>query len=156
MATIEESIEVEVPVSTAYNQWTQFEKFPRFMEGVEEVEQKDDTHLHWVVSHGGHRHEWNAEIVEQVPDDRVAWRSTDGKGNAGVVTFHRIDDARTKVMVQIDWEVEGMVEELGSMIGSDSRRVRSDLERFKEMIERRGHETGAWRAEVGRDETAQS
>lgn len=154
MATVEESIEVEVPIRTAYNQWTQFEEFPRFMEGVEKVEQRDDTHLHWVVSHAGHRHEWDAEIVEQKPEERVAWKAVGGKENAGVVTFHRLDQNRTKVMVQLDWEAEGMIEELGSMMGSDSRRVREDLERFKEMIESRGNETGAWRGEVSQGERA--
>src|SRR5918998_808644 len=102
MATIEQSIEVEVPVSTAYNQWTQFEEFPQFMDGVESVRQLDDTHLHWVASVGGKTHEWDAEISEQKPDERVAWKATDGKTNAGVVTFHRLDDNRTKVMVQMD------------------------------------------------------
>jgi uncharacterized membrane protein len=148
MTSIEESIEVNVPVSTAYNQWTQFEEFPRFMDGVDQVTQIDDTHLHWKASHGGHEQEWDAEITEQKPDERVAWRSTDGKNNAGVVTFHRLDDEHTKIMVQMDWEPEGMVEKVGEMVGSDDRRVHGDLERFKEMIEARGSETGAWRGEV--------
>jgi uncharacterized membrane protein len=150
MASIEQSIEVDVPVSTAYNQWTQFEEFPSFMEGVEEVRQLDDTHLHWVVSHAGHRHEFDTEISEQRPDERVAWRTTDGTSHAGVVTFHRLSDASCKVMVQMEWAPEGMLETLGSALGSDSRRVKSDLERFKEMIESRGAETGAWRGEVER------
>jgi uncharacterized membrane protein len=151
MATIQQSIEVEVPVSTAYNQWTQFEEFPQFMEGVDEVRQLDDTHLHWVVSHNGKRHEFDAEISEQRPDERVAWRTTDGKSHAGVVTFHRLDDSRSKIMVQMDWEPEGMLEELGAALGSDDRRVKSDLERFKELIESRGAESGAWRGEVGQE-----
>jgi uncharacterized membrane protein len=148
MSTVEQSIEVEVPLSTAYNQWTQFEEFPQFMEGVDEVRQLDDTHLHWRASFGGKEHEWDAEITEQTPDQRVAWKSTDGKTNAGVVTFHRIEDNRTKIMVQLDWEPEGMVEALGGAIGSDERRVKGDLERFKELIESRGVESGAWRGEV--------
>ena len=148
MSTIEQSIEVEVPVRTAYNQWTQFEQFPQFMEGVDEVRQLDDTHLHWVASFGGKQHEWDAEITEQTPDQRIAWTATDGKKNAGVVTFHHLDESRSKVMVQLDWEPEGMVESLGGAIGSDERRVKGDLERFKELIESRGAEAGAWRGEV--------
>ena len=148
MATIEQSIEVDVPVQTAYNQWTQFESFPDFMENVEEIRQTDEKHLHWVVAFGGNRHEWDAEITEQLPDERVAWRNTDGKDNAGVVTFHHLSDTRTKVMVQLDFEPEGIMEKLGSAIGSDDRKVKGDLERFKEFIESRGAETGAWRGEV--------
>ncbi len=147
-ATIEQTIDVDVPIDVAYNQWTQFEDFPQFMEGVEEIRQLDDTHLHWVAEFGGSRHEWEAEITEQKPDERVAWRTTDGKAHAGVVTFLGLSDERTKVMVQMDWEPEGMLEELGAKIGSDDRRVSGDLERFKEMIEERGRETGAWRGEV--------
>src|ERR687889_2102698 len=112
MATIEQSIEVAVPLQTAYNQWTQFEEFPAFMEGIEEVRQLDDTHLHWVAEIGGQREEWDAEITEQHPDERIAWTSTSGKGNAGVVTFHRLDDTRSKVMLQLDWESEGFKEKL--------------------------------------------
>jgi uncharacterized membrane protein len=151
MATIEQSIDVEVPVETAYNQWTQFEEFPRFMKGVEEVRQLDDTHLHWVAELGGSRHEWDAEITEQHPDERVAWRNTDGKDNAGVVTFHRLDDERTRVMVQMDFVPEGIKEKLGSAIGAPDRQVQGDLERFKELIESRGGESGAWRGEVPRE-----
>jgi uncharacterized membrane protein len=150
MATIEESIDVEVPVETAYNQWTQFETFPEFMEGIERVQQLDDTHLHWVAEVGGNRQEWEAEITEQRPDDRIAWTATSGKGNAGVVTFHRLDDTTTRVMVQLDWEPEGITEQIGAKLGMDSRRVQGDLQRFKELIERRGAETGAWRGEVER------
>jgi uncharacterized membrane protein len=113
MSTIEQSVEVKAPVTAVYNQWTQFEDFPRFMEGVEEVRQLDDTHMHWVAEIGGSRHEWDAEITEQRPDDRVAWRNTDGKDNAGVVTFHRLDDARTRVMVQMDFVPQGIKEKLG-------------------------------------------
>jgi uncharacterized membrane protein len=151
MATIEQSIDVDVPVQTAYNQWTQFEEFPRFMDGVEEIRQLDDRRLHWAAKFGGSRHEWDAEITEQLPDERVAWRNTDGKENAGVVTFHKLDDTRTRVMVQMDWVPEGIKEKIGDAIGAPDRRVKGDLERFKELIESRGRETGAWRGEVPRD-----
>jgi uncharacterized membrane protein len=148
MAKIEESIEVEVPVDTAYNQWTQFEEFPTFMEGIERVQQVDDTHLRWTAEVGGEREEWDAEITEQHPDHRVAWKATSGKGNAGVVTFHRIDERQTKIMVQMDWEPEGVTEQIGATLGMDGRRVQGDLKRFKELIESRGSESGAWRGEV--------
>jgi uncharacterized membrane protein len=148
MPTIEQSIEVNVPLSTAYNQWTQFEEFPRFMEGVESVKQIDDTHLRWVAEAGGERRQWDAEITEQQPDARVAWKATGGHGNSGVVTFQRQDDENTLVTVRMDHETEGLKEQLGSAIGADSRRVKGDLERFKEYIETRGRETGAWRGEV--------
>ena len=148
MPTVEKSIEVEVPVRTAYNQWTQFEEFPSFMESVESVTQVDDTHVRWVVQIAGKRHEWEAEITEQDPDQRIAWRATDGKANAGVVTFHRIGDSRTRIMVQMDYEPEGAVERVGSAVGAAERQVEQDLERFKELIESRGQETGAWRGEV--------
>ncbi len=154
MSNVEESIEVSVPVRTAYNQWTQFEEFPQFMDGVESVKQLDDTHLRWVAEIGGKRHEWEAEITEQDPDQRVAWKSTDGKTNAGVVTFHRLGEAQTKVMVQIDYEPEGILERVGDAIGADERKVKGDLKRFKELIESRGTETGAWRGEVDQDPTS--
>ena len=150
MATIEQSMDIDAPISTVYNQWTQFEEFPQFMDGVDEVRQIDDTHLHWVASFGGSRHEWDAEITEQLPDERVAWRNTDGKENAGVVTFHRLDDSHSKVMVQMDFVPEGIKEKLGTALGAPERRVKGDLERFKAMIESRGAETGAWRGEVSR------
>ena len=148
MPTVEQSIEVDVPVSTAYNQWTQFEEFPKFMNGVENVRQLDDTHLHWVAEIGGRREEWDAEITEQHPDERIAWKATSGKDNAGVVTFHRLDERRSKIMLQLDWESDGMLEKLGSALGQDDRQVKGDLERFKELIESRGAETGAWRGKV--------
>jgi len=148
MATVEESIEVGVDVTTAYNQWTQFEEFPRFMEGVKEVRQLDDTHLRWVAEVGGETEEWQAEIREQQPDQRIAWHSTSGKQNDGVVTFEPIDSNRTRVTVRIDYETEGAKEAIGGALGADDRRVKGDLERFKELIESRGTETGAWRGEV--------
>lgn len=151
MSTIEQSIDVHVPLEVAYNQWTQFEEFPRFMEGVEQVKQIDDTRLHWVAKIGGKQKEWDAEIVEQHPDERVAWKATDGAPNAGVVTFHRLDDATTRVMLQMDYETEGIVEGAGELLGMPERRVKGDLERFKEMIERRGDETGAWRGDIEPD-----
>ncbi len=149
MATIEQSIDVAVPVRTAYNQWTQFEEFPTFMEGVKEVRQIDDGRTHWVAEIGGKREEWDAEITEQKPDERVAWRSTSGKKTAGVVTFHRLADAATRVTVRIEHDTEGLVESVGSALGVDDRRVKGDLERFRDMIEQRGAETGAWRGQVG-------
>ena len=148
MTTIEQSIDIEVPVAVAYNQWTQFEKFPEFMDGVERVEQKTDTRLHWVVDVGGSTREWDAEITEQHPDHRVAWKALDQDGPDGVVTFHKLDDARTRVMVQMDYEPEGMKESVGSMVGLDDRRVKKDLEAFKELIESAGHESGGWRGNV--------
>jgi len=154
VSNVEESIEVNVPVRTAYNQWTQFEEFPQFMDGVESVKQLDDTHLRWVAEIGGKRHEWEAEITEQDPDQRVAWKATDGKTNAGVVTFHRLGEDQTKVMVQIDYEPEGLLERVGDAIGADERKVKGDLKRFKELIESRGTETGAWRGEVEQDATS--
>ena len=149
-ATIEQTIEVEVPIETAYNQWTQFEDFPQFMEGVEEVKQLDDRRLHWVAEFGGEHHEWDAEIVEQHPEERVAWRNIDGKENAGVVTFHKIDDGTTRIAVQMDFVPEGLKEKLGDALGVPDRRVKGDLERFRQFIEARGEETGAWRGEVPR------
>jgi uncharacterized membrane protein len=154
MSTIEESIEVQVPLHTAYNQWTQFEEFPRFMEGVERIDQIDDTRVHWVAEVGGKKQEWDAVITEQRPDERVAWKSTTGATNAGVVTFHRISDDTTRVMVQMEYEPEGFVESVGDALGVAKRRTKGDLERFKEFIESRGAETGAWRGEVNQQRTA--
>jgi uncharacterized membrane protein len=148
MSTIEESIDINVPVHVAYNQWTQFESFPLFMEGVEEVRQLDDTHLHWRAEVGGKEVEWDAVITEQIPDERIAWRATDGKLNAGVVTFQPLGDDRTHVTVQIEHETDGVVEKVGSMLGADSREVKKSLERFKELVESRGTASGAWRGEV--------
>jgi uncharacterized membrane protein len=148
MASVVDSIDVKVPVSTAYNQWTQFEEFPQFMEGVKSVTQTDDTHLHWVAEVGGKEKEWDAEVTEQHPDERVAWKATSGADNAGVVTFHRIDDETTKVTLQMDVEPDGVVENVGTALGFLDRRVKGDLEKFKEFIESRGSESGAWRGDV--------
>jgi uncharacterized membrane protein len=148
MSTIEESIDIEVPVTAAYSQWTQFESFPQFMEGVERVDQQDDKHLHWVADIGGTRREWDAEITEQHPDHRIAWKALNQDGPDGVVTFHKLDETHTRVMVQMDYEPRGLVESAGSMIGVDNRRVRGDLESFKEFIEERGAATGRWSGDV--------
>ncbi|HEV8614540.1 MAG TPA: SRPBCC family protein, partial [Methylomirabilota bacterium] len=151
MASIEQSIDVEVPVRTVYNQWTQFEEFPRFMEGVREVRQLDDKRLHWKAQVAGKEKEWDAEITEQIPDERIAWRSRSGAWNAGVVTFHRLGDGRARVMLQLEYEPEGVVENVGDALGFVTSRVKGDLERFKAFIESRGHETGAWRGEIEQD-----
>lgn len=148
MSTIEESVEVNVPVRAAYDQWTQFEEFPRFMEGVEAVRQIDDTNLHWVAEIAGQRREWDAQITEQHPDERVAWTSTSGQRNAGAVTFHRLSDDRTKVMLQLDHDPDGLVDTVGDALGFVRRRAKGDLERFRDMIEGRGTPTGAWRGDV--------
>jgi uncharacterized membrane protein len=148
MAYVEKSIEVNVPVHTAYNQWTQFEEFPRFMEGVEEVHQLDDRRLHWRANIGGKAEEWDAEIIEQTPDQVVAWRSTSGAPNGGTVTFQSIDANTTRVNVRIEYDPQGFVEKAGDALGIVSRRVEGDLKRFKEFIESRGTETGAWRGEI--------
>jgi uncharacterized membrane protein len=154
MAQAVQTIDVEVPVRTAYNQWTQFEEFPQFMEGVKEVQQVDDTHLKWTAEVAGRTKEWRAEITEQEPDERVAWRSESGAENAGVVTFHKLGDGRARVTVQIDAEPDGLVESAGDALGLFERRVKGDLERFKQFIESRGGETGAWRGEVEQDPTS--
>jgi uncharacterized membrane protein len=148
MSNIEQSIDVNVPVHTTYNQWTQFEEFPRFMEGVEEIRQLDDKRLHWRTNVGGKEKEWDAVITEQIPDQRIAWTNTTGTKNAGVVTFHHISDKTTRVMLQLEYDPEGIIENVGDAIGIVSSRVRGDLKRFKEFIEARGSETGAWRGKV--------
>jgi uncharacterized membrane protein len=148
MSTVTQSIDVAVPVRTAYDQWTQFEEFPRFMEGVEEIRQLDPTHTHWRTKIGGVEREFDAEITEQHPDERVAWNSTSGPDHAGVVTFHKLSATETRVTVQLDWSPEGVVEKAGDALQLDERRVKGDLARFKEYIESRGVETGAWRGDV--------
>ncbi|GGT16501.1 SRPBCC family protein [Streptomyces chromofuscus] len=149
MSQVEESIKVDVPVRTAYNQWTQFESFPEFMGGVERIEQRTDTLTHWVTKVGGVRREFDAAITEQIPDERVAWTTIGGETEqAGVVTFHRIDDDTTKIMLQVDYDPEGLAENVGDKLGFVKRQVSGDLKRFKEFIEDRGAETGAWRGKV--------
>jgi len=150
VASIEKSIDVNVPLSTAYNQWTQFEEFPRFMEGVEEVIQLDDQRLRWRANVGGQTKEWYARITEQVPDSRIAWTSEGGSFTAGSVTYHRIGEDQTRIMLQMEYDPENIVEEVGDKLGFVSRRVQGDLDRFKEFIESRGQETGAWRGTVAR------
>jgi uncharacterized membrane protein len=148
MSRFESNIELDVPVRTAYNQWTQFEHFPAFMEGVKAVQQLDDRRLHWIEEIGGTRVEWDAVITEQIPDTRIAWRSTSGTHNAGAVDFHRLSDEKCRVNLQIDYQPEGVVEKVGDAVGAVGRRVEKDLERFKEYIELRGRETGGWRGRV--------
>jgi uncharacterized membrane protein len=148
MSTVVTSIEVNVPVRTAYNQWTQFEEFPQFMTGVKEVRQLDDRHLHWKAEIGGQDKEWDAEIVEQMPDQRIAWKSTNGAPNGGMVTFEPISDKKSRVQVNIAYEPEGVMESVGDETGAVTLRVKKDLEQFKEFIEARGRETGGWRGQV--------
>ncbi|PZT70227.1 cyclase [Streptomyces sp. SW4] len=149
MSQVEQSVEVRVPVHTAYNQWTQFESFPQFMGGVERIEQRTDTLTHWVTNVRGVRREFDAEITEQIPDERVAWTTVDGEARqAGVVTFHRLDDERTKVMVQMDFHPDSVTEKVGDKLGFVERQTKDDLARFKQFIENRGRETGAWRGVV--------
>ncbi|GAA0191047.1 MULTISPECIES: SRPBCC family protein [unclassified Aeromicrobium] len=149
MSTITETIDVDVDVTTAYDQWTQFEDFPQFMEGVERIDQRDDTHLHWVIKVGPVTREFDATVTEQHPDERVAWRSDDGPEHAGVVTFHRLGDTSTRVTVQMDVDPEGFVEKVADKTGILERRTQGDLRNFKKFIESRGgQETGAWRGDV--------
>src|SRR5215207_3999664 len=148
MSSIQESVDVHVPVRAAYDQWTQFEEFPQFMEGVESVRQVDDTHMHWVADIGGVEREWDAEVTEQHPDERVAWTSTTGAKHGGVVTFHRLSEDTTRVMLQLDFEPAGLVEQVGDKLGFVKRRATGDLDRFKKLIEARGVESGAWRGDV--------
>jgi uncharacterized membrane protein len=148
MPSVTKSIDVAVPLSTAYNQWTQFETFPHFMSGVDSITQTDATHSHWVTTIGGVTREFDTEITEQHPDERVAWKSTDGTTHAGVVTFHRLSDTETKVTVQLDWTAEGIVEKAGALVGLDDHQVNADLKRFKDYIESQGRADGAWRGDV--------
>ena len=149
MTTIEKSIDVNVPVRTAYNQWTQFESFPRFMEGVEQVVQVDDTLTHWVTRIGGVAREFDAQIIAQHPDELVAWNTVGGPPHGGVVTFQPIDQATTRVSLAMRYEPDTFAEKAGTALGVVDNRIGGDLKRFKEFIEKRGHETGAWRGTVG-------
>ena len=148
-----ETIDVDVPVRTAYDQWTQFEEFPEFMEGVKSVRQVDDTTLEWSASIAGVDKTWRARITEQTPDQRIAWTATDGAKNAGVVTFHRLDDGKCRVALQLDVQPDGPIESAGDALGFVQRRAKGDLERFKKFIEERGVATGAWRGAVEQDAT---
>jgi uncharacterized membrane protein len=148
MPSVTKSIDVSVPLTPTYNQWTQFETFPHFMGGVESITQIDATHNHWVTSIAGVTREFDTEITEQHPDERVAWKSTDGTTHAGVVTFHRLSDSDTRVTVQLDWSSEGLVEKAGALVGLDDHQVSADLKRFKDYLESQGQADGSWRGEV--------
>jgi uncharacterized membrane protein len=150
MSTTTASVDVNRPIDVVYNQWTQFESFPEFMEGVERIEQRDDTHLHWVIKVGGVTREFDATVTEQHPDERVAWKSDSGPDHAGVVTFHRLDDDNTRVTTQMDVDPDGVIENVADKLGILKARVSGDLKRFKEFIESRPAETGGWRGDVSR------
>ncbi|MEU0600081.1 SRPBCC family protein [Streptomyces sp. NPDC006393] len=149
MSTVKETVEVDVPVHTAYNQWTQFEDFPNFMEGVEEITQVDDRHNHWTTKIGGVRREFDTEIVDQLPDERITWRTTSGDlGQKGTVRFQRVDDTHTRVELVMDVEPSGAAEKAADMLGTIDRRVKGDMKRFKSYIEERGAASGAWRGRI--------
>lgn len=148
MGTVTQSVDVDVPVNVAYNQWTQFEEYPQFMEHVQRVEQIDDTHLRWHVKLGPAERQFGAVIDEQHPDERVAWHSTEGPTHAGVVTFHRIDEGKTRVTAQMDIDPEGVAENVADALNIVDVQIKGDMKRFKEFIEQRGTETGAWRGDV--------
>lgn len=151
MATVEKSVEVDVPVRVAYDQWTQFEEFPRFMDGVESVRQLDDKRLHWRAKVMGKVKEWNAEIVEQTPDRIISWRTTSGARNDGTVAFTDLGTGRCRIDVRIDFEPEDAADRAGDLLGVLDRQVSGDVERFKKFIESRQAPTGAWRGEVHGD-----
>jgi uncharacterized membrane protein len=151
MTTAKSSVDVKTYVTAAYNQWTQFEDFPKFMDGVEEVIQVGDRHLHWKVKIAGVEREFDATITEQVPDTRIAWKADGETKHAGVVDFHKLDMEHTRVDLQLDMEPEGLVETVGDKLGVVERKVKKDLERFKELVESQPHPTGAWRGEVPRE-----
>jgi uncharacterized membrane protein len=148
MQTTEETIDINVPVSAAYNQWTQFEEFPRFMPTVESVKQIDDSHLHWKANVAGKVKEWDAEIIQQIPDQLIEWRSTDGVRNGGIVTFNKVADNKTRVKLQMWYEPQTTDEKVGGMLGGVKLTTKGNLKRFKQMLERMGGETGAWRGEI--------
>jgi uncharacterized membrane protein len=148
MERITKTFEINAPVRKVYNQWTQFEDFPRFMDGVKEVRQLDDTHLHWKARIAGKEKEWDAEIVEQVPDQRIAWRSTAGVLNTGTVRFEQLGQDRSRVHLTMEYEPKGLIENVGDSMGMVDRKVDKAVEDFKKLIEQRGQETGAWRGEV--------
>ena len=148
MERVTKTFEIDAPVRAVYNQWTQVEEFPRFMDGVKEVRQLDDTHLHWKASIAGKEKEWDAEIVEQVPDQRIAWRSTSGAPNAGTVRFEPLNKDRSRVHLTMEYEPRGFIENVGDAVGILDRKVEKAVADFKRLIEQRGQETGAWRGEV--------
>ncbi len=153
-AIVQETLELEVPVTTAYNQWTQFEQFPQFMHGVEEVRQLDDGRLHWVASIGGRRAEWDAKILEQHPDRQISWASEDGRTTRGTVSFEPLGDTRTLVTLSMSYQLETVRERLGTAAGLDRRRIRADLQRFKQLIESQGSASGSWRGEISGGEAS--
>ena len=150
MPKIEDTIEVQVPVQQAYNQWTQFEDFPKFMDGIQSVQQLDDTHVEWVAEIRGESRQWTTEITEQRPDEKVAWKTIEGEvKNDGVVTFEPLGDAQTRVKVEMDVESDSTAENVaGDLLGVVKKQVHGDLERFKQLIESPDVETGAWRGAV--------
>ena len=148
MEQVEKTVEVNCPIRTVYNQWTQFEEFPRFMAGVKEVRQIDDTHVHWRAEIWGKEKEWDAEITEQEPDKRISWKSTSGAPNAGTVRFEPLDAGRTRIRLVMAYEPEDAIENVGDALGIFSGRVEDSVEGFKKFIESRGQETGQWRGEV--------
>jgi uncharacterized membrane protein len=148
MESIEKSVDVNVPVSVAYDQWTQFEDFPLFMEGVKEVRQLDDKRLHWHAEIVGKDKEWDAEIFEQIPERRIAWRSMNGAKNSGMVNFASLAADSTRVSLKLNYDPEGALENVGDALGVVSARVSGDLRRFKEFIEARGTPTGSWRGQI--------
>ncbi len=151
MSQVIETIDVDVPVDQAYNQWTQFETFPQFLSYVKEITQQDDTHNHWTVNIGGVQREFDTVVTEQHPDERVAWTTVNGKDHAGVVTFHKLGQNETRVTVQLDWEAETFAEKVGELLNIDDHAIKKDLKQFKSFIESRPSETGAWRGDVPRD-----
>jgi uncharacterized membrane protein len=155
MPKVQDSIEVEVPVEQAYNQWTQFEEFPKFMNGIQSVQQLDDTHVRWVAEIRGESRQWTTEITEQQPDEKVAWKTIDGEvRNDGLVTFEPVGDNQTRIDVEMDVESTSTAENVsGDLLGIVKDQVHGDLERFKQLIENRDQETGAWRGEVQEGET---
>ena len=155
MATVEKTIDVNVPVSAAYDQWTQFEEFPRFMEGIVAVKQTDDSHVHWIAEVNGERQEWDSEIVEQEPDRVIAWRSTGGLRNSGRVEFAPIAEG-TRVSVEMEYDPEGIKETVGAALGLDGGQVGNDLERFKDLVESRDLPTGSWRGEISDGDVVES
>ena len=154
LSFVQDSIEVDVPISTAYNQWTQFESFPRFMQDVEEVRQIDDTHLHWRARIAGKPVEWDSEITTQIPDRRISWRSTSGPPNSGAVTFDRVTDNRTRITLRMSYRAPGVAEKVGDALGAVRMELTGNLHRFADFIQSRQHETGAWRGTVGSAATA--
>lgn len=148
MAYVEEATDVDQDITTVYDQWTQFESFPRFMEGVKKVTQLDDAHIHWVAEVGGRTKEWDAEITQQIPDDRISWSSTGGATNGGTVTFAPLGPDQTRVTLRMEYQPEDWLERAGEALGIVQRQVRQDLRNFKEFIEDRDEATGEWRGRV--------